>query len=496
MNFISELQKQSDHLRLETLCRSFEGREVPLLIVGDPLPASPLELRHDPRLVVYIQANIHAGEVEGKEASLMLLRDLLQGKYPNILRQTVLLIAPIFNADGNEKISPQNRRNQKGPEKGVGIRYNGQGLDINRDAMKVETPEMAGLLQNVLLRWDPALLIDCHTTNGSYHEEPVTYSWVLNPNGDPEILAYMRDTMMPSIRKILQDMYNILSIPYGNFVNPQEPEKGWRTFSHLPRFITNYIGLRNRMAILIENYAYAEYRTRIMGNYFMLLSILEYCIQNRDKLLRLIQGADARMKNADYDSFAVEVELKPLPQPLTIRGYRMEVVEARNGRKRVRPTKERKTYKVPYYADFQARRSVALPVGYLILPKARDILPKLLQHGLLVEGLTDSTTLEVEIFQITELHASKRPYQGHYLNRVKGRYVKRKMNFPAGTLFVPVNQPLGRLAAALLEPESDDGLLVWNFFDRHLVPQWGRGYSNYPVCRLRTKTKLAKRTIH
>jgi len=145
MELIEELQRQSSLIRVETLGTSAEGRPIPMLVIGDPVPASPADLRYDDRAVVYFQANIHAGEVEGKEAAQMLARDLVQGKTANYLDKLVILIVPIFNTDGNEKISTENRTNQHGPEQGVGIRYNGQNLDLNRDGMKVETPEVQPL---------------------------------------------------------------------------------------------------------------------------------------------------------------------------------------------------------------------------------------------------------------------------------------------------------------------------------------------------------------
>jgi hypothetical protein len=250
MRFIQKLQVMTPHIRVETLCVSTEKRTVPLLVLGNPLPSSPLELRGDRRAVIYIQANIHAGEVEGKEASLMLARDILLQPEPPYLDKLIILIAPIFNADGNEKISPENRQNQVGPEKGVGVRYNGQNLDLNRDGIKMESPEVQGLARNILNRWDPALLIDCHTTNGSYHKESVTYLWSLNPNGDTAIIRFMREKMLPWVNNRLKDKYNTLSIPYGNFMDFRRPEKGWRPAGPQAMYLTNYIGLRNRMAIL------------------------------------------------------------------------------------------------------------------------------------------------------------------------------------------------------------------------------------------------------
>jgi len=500
-NFIKELQRQSSLLRVETLCVSPGGRTVPLLIIGEPVPSSPLALSGDGKAVIYIQANIHAGEVEGKEASLMVARDIVLKEKPPFLDKLVILIAPIFNADGNEKISPTNRRNQVGPEKGVGVRYNGQNLDLNRDGIKLESPEVQGLVRNVLMRWDPALLIDCHTTNGSYHEEPVTYVWGLNPNGDTSLIKYTREKMMPSISKNLREKYKVLSIPYGNFMDFKNPEKGWRPSGPQPRYLTNYIGLRNRLAILNENYAYADYKTRVMGCYYFLLSILEYCYDHKDGIVQLVHSADRKtiqrgMKPSEEDIFAVEYDLKPLKDKITIRGWEMEVIQRESGWPRVKKKDKKKIYEVPHFSDFVPKRSVPFPYAYLIPETSPEITEKLLQHGLLVEKTRESVSLEVESFRIKEIKGASRLYQGHYLNSVKGEYIMEEKEFPEGTLFVGTAQPLANVAAYLLEPESDDGLLVWNFFDRYLVSQWRRELQTYPVYRLLKSANLAKESIN
>lgn len=500
IKFIRELQSQSPLIRVETLCVSSEGRNVPLLIIGQPVPTSPLALHHDRRAVVYIQANIHAGEVEGKEASLMLARDILQKEKPPFLDKLVILIAPIFNADGNEKISPNNRRRQAGPEKGVGVRYNGQNLDLNRDGIKQESPEVRGLARNVLNRWDPFLLVDCHTTNGSYHEEPVTYIWPLNPNGDTSIIKYMREKMMPSINKTLQKKYNVLSVPYGNFMDYRDPEKGWRPSGPQPRYITNYVGLRNRLAILNENYSYADYKTRVFGCYYFLLSILEYCSEYKDEIVQLTSKADRKtihrgINPSENDSFAVEYDLKPLEKKITIRGYEMEVTPREKGWPIVRRTDKKRTYTVPYFCDFVPKRFVSFPFAYLIPTSDPEIAEKLLQHGLSVEKLTKPIKLEVESFRIKEIKGASRLYQGHRMNSVKGEYIIEQKEFPEGTLFISTAQPLANVAAYLLEPESDDGLLVWNFFDRYLVAQWGREPRTYPVYKLLKPVNLIKESV-
>ena len=499
-DFIKELQRQSSLLRVETLCVSPEGRTVPLLVIGEPVPSSPLTLSHDGRTVVYIQANIHAGEVEGKEAALMLARDIVLKEKPPFLDKLVILIAPIFNADGNEKISPANRRNQVGPEKGVGVRYNGQNLDLNRDGIKLESPEVQGLVRNVLMRWDPALLVDCHTTNGSYHEEPVTYVWGLNPNGDTSLIKYMREKMMPSINKNLREKYKVLSIPYGNFMDFNNPEKGWRPSGPQPRYLTNYISLRNRLAILNENYAYADYKTRVMGCYYFLFSILEYCYDHKDGIAQLIRSADRKtiergMRPSEDDTFAVEYDLKPLKDKVTILGWEMEVIPRESGRPLVKKKDKKKTYSVPYFSDFVPKRSVPFPYAYLIPTVNPEITEKLLQHGLSVEKLREPVSLEVESFRIKEIKGASRLYQGHYLNSVKGEYHLEKKEFPEGTLFVATAQPLANVAAYLLEPESDDGLLVWNFFDRYVVSQWRQELQTYPVYRLLKPVNLVKENL-
>jgi len=496
MAFVRELQKLSPLIHVEWICTSAEGKPVPLLVIGKPAPLEPLAFHSDKRIAVYIQANIHAGEVEGKEASLMLARDILLDPKLPYLDKIVLLIAPIFNADGNDKMSPDNRRGQNGPEK-AGVRHNGMDLDLNRDAMKLESPEIRGLVQNVLGRWDPILLIDCHTTDGSYHEEPVTYSWPLCPNGDPSIIKYVRDKMLPAVAATLDKKYHTLSVPYGDPRDFRDMEKGWQTFGHQPRYVTNYVGLRNRLSILDENYNYADFKTRVLGCYNLLKSILDYCQARTEELTRLVADADQRtiqrgLAPRETDTFGLDIDVQALPEKVTVRGYETEVTP-REGSPfpEIKRTDRKKTYVMPYFADFVPKRTVRLPYAYLIPLFNEEVLAKLRGHGLAVEKLTEPATLEVEAFRLKEVKAADRLYQGHRTNQVKGEYAVEKREFPKGTLVVRMAQPLGNLAAYLLEPESDDGLLVWNVFDKHIASQWGRGFQTYPVYKLYTPQNLA-----
>jgi len=499
--FIRSLQRLSPYLRVEALATSAEGRNIPLLVIGNPLPSPSSSLRHGGRGIIYIQANIHAGEVEGKEASLMLARDILLAPDLPYLDKMVILIAPIFNADGNERISPENRRHQGGPEQGVGVRHNGQNLDLNRDSIKLESPELRGLVENVLLRWDPLLLVDCHTTNGSFHQEVVTYAWGLNPNGNPAIVSYQRDKMMPEVEAILEEKYATPAVGYGGFRDYRAPEKGWETLEPQPRYVTNYIGLRNRLSILNENNVYADFKARIMGNYNFLRAILDYCSTHIEEINSMVAEADRNtvlrgINPSDKEAFFVEYDVRPLKDPVTVLTYEIEVIPRGEGqRPEIRPTNKVNVQTVPYFSDWVGKRGVRFPYAYVIGVPDSDLLVKLRQHGLVVEKLSEPAPLEVEAFRVKEIKSGERAYQGHHLNQVEGEYAVEKKEFPAGTLIIPTAQPLGGLAAYLLEPESDDGLLVWNFFDRTIVPQWSRELQTYPVYKLLKPVNLAREVM-
>ncbi|MBN1338509.1 MAG: hypothetical protein JXA03_04250 [Bacteroidales bacterium] len=500
MAFVKELASATNLVRVETLATSIEGKDIPLLLIADPMPADPKDLESDDRIVVYLQANIHAGEVEGKEASLMLARDLVRDPRPEILDNIVLLICPILNADGNDRISPENRTNQVGPVNGVGVRHNGQFLDMNRDAIKLETPELKGVVTQVFNRYDPAVTVDCHTTNGSYHEEPVTFTWMMNPNGDRNLIHYMRDRMMPEVHEMLLANRNVENIFYGEFIDRLNPDSGWISYASEPRYLVNYIGVRNRLAILNENYVYADFQTRVNGCYQLLWSILEYAAEHRDEIKTLLAESDLRLINRfagaqATDSFAIEYRGVPTPDPITIKAIEADTIPGVRGYWRYKQSDRKRTVTVPYIADYIPVKNIAVPYAYLIVVPDPEVLENISSHGIAMEILTEDTRLNVEGFRMNELNGASRLYQGHYCNTIKGELTVENRNFPAGTRIVFTSQPLGNLASYLLEPQSDDGLLPWNFFDRYLVPQWGGGFFPYPVYRLMEKADLKTEVI-
>lgn len=487
VSFIDSLQNQyPDCVKISSLGTSTEGYTIPMVTLANPLPANPDEVGD--RIVVYIQANIHAGEVEGKEAAQMLMRDILAKKDKRLFDNTVLIFVPILNIDSNDKISTKHRRNQVGPENGVGLRYNGQNLDLNRDAMKLETPEIKAVVENILNVWDPAITVDCHTTNGSFHEEPVTYTWMQNPNGDRELINFMRDEMMPDIKKDLADNRGVENIFYGVFIDRMDYSKGWISYASEPRYLVNYIGLRNRLAILNENYAYADYKSRVLGCYEFLESVIDYSIDNKLKISKLLESADSlsmsKQQAIKTDSFAIEYKANPTPEPITILAFETDTIPGVVGYWRYKQSDRKVTVTVPYFADYYATSSVVFPRNYILDTKDKSIIDHIKEHGIKVQRLKQDTTIIVEEFKINSLKPSKRLNQGHYLNIVDGEYISVEKHFAQGTYIVPTNQKLGRLAAALLEPEARDSMLKWNFFDRYLVPQWGSGYYPYPVYKI------------
>jgi murein tripeptide amidase MpaA len=500
MNFIDQLKKSSKYIRTESIAQSAEGRSVPLLVIGNPLPKSPSHLTGDDRIVIYIQTNIHAGEVEGKEATLMFARDLLSEKNPELLKHVVFLICPLFNPDGNEKISPLNRTNQNGPVNGVGVRHNGQMLDLNRDAMKAESPEVQGVIKNVFNAWDPSIFMDCHTTDGSFHVEPVTFAWMVNPNGSSSLIEYMRLKMMPEISSTLLKKFKTENCYYGEFFDLMNPGKGWLYDAAEPRYMTNYYGLRNRLSVLNENYVHADFKSRVEGCYYLIKSLSDYAFSHYSEIKKLLKVTDNEtiqrgMNPVVTDSFAIEYKVRPLAEKVTIKTYEAEPSSDPGIWPPFKRTDKQVNVTVPYYIDYYPVRSVRFPFAWILTINDKEVLDLLRLHGIKIERVIEPLKCDAERFEITGLKAATNLNQGHYLNSISGRYINETIDFPAGTIIIKASQPLANLAAYLLEPQSNDGLLTWNYLDRYLVPQWGYGFNQYPVYRIVNPVELKTQPV-
>lgn len=490
VHFLFEAQKRSDKINILELTTSTEGRMIPLVVIGSESIKSPHEMMLSGKPAVLIMANIHAGEVEGKEASLMLIRDIVNNPDSEFLDNQVLLVIPIFNADGNDKMG--NNRRDNGPEL-AGVRHNGQFLDLNRDYLKLESPEVKGLV-HLFKRWDPVLIVDMHTTNGSYHREPVTYTTLVNPNSDMSLSGYMWNRFFPAVGKILKETYGYDSLPYGNFVDRTKPGKGWRNHAFHARYGNNYAGLRNRFTVLDENYAHADFKTRVLSSYCFIKSILQYTGRHIHEMQAMAKAADIKTKKSYFkEDFALEFKNEKLFD-LTVKSYRFKLEKIKPEDRHKYPpwvkdyiakkTGILKDYRVPYFSKAVSTRSIRLPEAYIVLPYHRRIIENLAHHGIIVEKIRKSFPAAVEVFKIEEVKPARRIYQGHVAIGLKGHYDSENMTIPANSYFISMKQPLARLIPVLLEPESVDSLANWGFFNRELVRQWSGRPNVYPVYRM------------
>jgi hypothetical protein len=467
--FLDSLQLAGAPVRVTEMGRSALGNPVPLVIVADPPLTSPAEAARSGKLVVYVQANIHAGEVEGKEAVLALLRELAGAQRP-LLQRLVLLVAPDYNPDGNDAFGPQavNRGEQNGPER-VGRRPDGLNLDLNRDYLKAEAPETRASLARVYTAWDPAIMIDLHTTDGTRHGYLLTYSPPLNPNGPAGPTAFVRDVLLPTVRRTLRDRYQEPVFDYGNVDDPLSP-RSWDTYAPLGWYGTNYVGLRGRMAILSEAYSHADFRTRVRVTHDFVTEILRFAAQHADTIREIERAAD-RLTTLEGAGAAPRPDLAVAyrlagrgPEPVTLEVWRA-------GPDTV-PTGTFRTFTLPVNDRFADSLTQPLPAGYFLPAAAGDVVTTLRLHGVEVLRLLQPWTDTVAALPHPTLTWSPREFQGHHLLAVGGDYSRVSRTFAAGAFFVPAAQPLGRLVFCLLEPQGY-GLARWGVFDRMLGSEEG-----------------------
>jgi dipeptidyl-peptidase-4 len=469
VEYCERLAKLSPSVRIAELGVTTEGRKLPLVILADPPIAAPEEAAKSGKLVVFAMGNIHAGEVDGKEALLMLMRDLALAKDRPLLKNLVLLFVPNFNADGGDRFD-KNRSWQNGPAE-VGVRPNAQGFDLNRDYIKLESPEVRALVR-FFSRWDPAITIDTHTTNGSYHHHTITYDSPRHPAFDARLIEFGRDKMLPDVGKMLTKRSGYLTNYYGNF---DKNKTLWEAAPALPRYGTQYVGFRHRIGILCESYVYASYRDRVLASRDFVLSCFEYAARNKDNLRKLLKDAEA---DAGKNKLALRVKEAPL-KTITIVGV--------EGGKTAPPgtTKE---YLVDFVGKSVPTVSVTRPFAYLLPASYANVRENLQRHGIVVEQLTAEAELKVEAYRVDRITTADKEFQKHKLVTVDATPRQTKHLAKSGTIVVRCAQPLGTLAAYALEPQSEDGLCAWNFFDAGL-----KVGADYPVLRLPEASALATR---
>jgi hypothetical protein len=475
--FLDTLAKQSPLIHNTTFGNTVEGRALPLAVVGRIGDATPRTVRASGKLRVYIQANIHAGEVEGKEASLALIREIASGKHAEWLNSMVLLIAPIYNADGNERVAPANRGPQHGPIAGAGIRANAQGRNLNRDNMKLDTPEARSMVK-MLNDYDPHVMIDLHTTNGSHHAYHLTWEIPNNPAVDSGINRIARDEWMPAVTKVIQQKDGWALHSYGD-VQGQQPERVWTTVEDLPRYTHNYWGLRNRFGILSETYSYLTFQERIQTASRFVEEILNYAHANAGRIRKAAQDADSRSLIGRRVSLRSRLKRSAVKAEILM-GDTTEEINPFSGQRMLRRLDVRNPEAMWLDSAFESMESERVPSAYYIPPALTVVLDRLRDHGIRLEQINRQTTLRLEQFQIETTQVAEQSFEGHQVRTVTGAYQPVERTIAPGFYRVPMNQPLSRLAFYLIEPRSNDGLLNWNFLDDAL-----KDAKTYPILRTR-----------
>lgn len=500
--FVRDLQQRMPFLRVESMGKSGLGQEMPVLILTRAKPDAPVP-------VVLVIANIHAGEVEGKEAALMLARDLGASDPEGLLNRMTLLVIPDYNPDGNDAISTENRKldlknleGQIGPEGGVGTRYTGEGINLNRDFMKLEAVESRNLAA-LFAKWRPHVTIDLHATDGSLHRFALTYDTAHNPASGPHgPIRYVRDRLLPAVSDVVRRGHGFDTFFYGNFRVENDPEQGWQTYPPLPRYGSHYRGLTGRMDILSEAYSYIPFRTRCDVTRAFLREIFRYVASHGDEIRRIVEENEQDIVSRGRDpspldrigiryglpqytdqGLSFRYPAAPRPGECTILSWDRDSLRERRLEGALTAD-----YRTRHYSEFEPSKRVVRPFAYSLPASEAKVLEKLRHHRIGVERLTAEIGTETEVAVIRKIETSPSRDAGNAprIETVVAADPRREgRKLPAGSLLVRTAQPLGNVAIYLLEAESDDGLVRWNVFDDRLQPGF-----EYPVLRIPSRQDL------
>lgn len=468
VEYAQRLAAASPLIRFESFGKSGEGREMPLLIGAEHEAFTPEAARAQHKAVVLVQACIHSGEPDGKDAGLALLRDIaITRLHPDLLKRVVLLFIPIYNCDGHERVSPYNRINQKGPDE-MGWRATTTNQNLNRDYMKVDTPETRAWLK-LWNRWNPDLFIDCHVTDGADYGSVITYHFEHHSGIAENVLAWEREVIEGRVAPATEAAGSVTSW-YLEFVDNRDLKLGMRDFNGSPRFSTGYVPLRNRPAILIETHMLKDYRARVVGTYDFLRFVISEVNADPQSLIAAGKKADEDTVKwgLDYEAsrqYPLRFELTDEAKPFHLRAVKSRTAKSEvSGDEWVEFGSEPFELTVPMRDSFRVTNSVSPPLYYIVPPQWREVIDNLRHHGLELEQTTDNANIEVESYRFQNVRWAPAPFEGRFLTRFDVKGVREERHFPAGSLVVKTAQPLGKVAINLLEPEAPDSLVVWSFF--------------------------------
>ncbi|WP_417346252.1 M14 family metallopeptidase [Ferrimonas sp.] len=450
---------RSPKLSKVSLGTSPQGREIWMVVAAGDGAATPEELMANGNPTLLVQAGIHAGEIDGKDAGMMLLRDMALGKKGKLLDGANLLFVPIFNVDGHERRGPYNRVNQRGPEV-MGWRTTATNLNLNRDYAKADTPEMQAMITALNL-WNPLLYIDVHVTDGIDYQYDVTYGYNLAVGHSPATYRWLENTYRPSVDRALSQAGHIPgSLVFA--MDNTDMSQGLSLWNPSPRYSNGYGDVRHLPTILIENHSLKPFRQRVLGTYVMLEHTLTLLADRSEELRQAVKQDQAR--RPDPVILTWESERQPQGWDFKGIGYTTEISEV-SGARVIRWSGEPKLYpKLPVTGRTKAGIHRARPAAYYIPAQWQLVVERLQLHGIQMTQLSEPVTQTLSSYSLKHQFSGK-DYEGRQRVSVTATEHLGRHNLPKGTWRVTTDQPLGELAIQLLEPEATDSLLQWGFFN-------------------------------
>jgi len=468
MEYCQKLKAVTPFLKIESLGKSPQGRDIPLLIVDRNRNFTPESVRKSGNVVLLVQACIHAGEPDGKDAGLMLIRDmLLKSTNKELLDHVTLLFIPIFNVDGHERFGPYNRINQNGPEE-MGWRTSAQNLNLNRDYLKADAPEMQALIKSVA-NWNPDFFIDCHVTDGADYQYKLTYSLELGGNMEAGLTNWTRDYYETNLLKLL-DADNTPAFPYVEFRNWHDPRSGLFLSPAPPMLSQGYFAVRNRPGLLIETHMLKDYKTRVEATYKTLKHTMELLNRDHTNLLKTIHDADMYTASNDFRKKDFPVKFKTSYKDSTIvnfKGFEYEAVKSdlTGGEWFVYHPDKPTIFRIPFFTKAETVVNVRLPEAYIIPVEWTSVIKLIQLHGIKNYTINKPTVFTAQSYRFSNTRFNRTSFEGRVQVSFNLDTITTKHEYLPGSVVVPMNQPLARVAAYLLEPLADGSLASWGFFN-------------------------------
>ena len=466
VEYCEKLADASPWIKYVSFGISPQGRELPLLIVDRNGNFTPLKVHRSGNAVLLIEAGIHPGEIDGKDAGLMFIRDIaIYKKYEDLLDHVTILFIPIFNVDGHERFSQYNRINQNGPKE-MGWRTTAQNLNLNRDFLKADTPEMKAWLK-MFNEWLPDFFVDIHATDGADFQYVMTYGLETFGNMDDGLTAWAE---LEYLKVMEEDMekagYPIF--PYVAFRRWHDPKSGLRSMLSTPRLSQGYSAIQNRIGFLIENHMLKDYKTRVSATYEALIITCKFLNKEYEKLIMLNKIADEYSAGSEFRSKKFPIDFRASNDSIMVdfKGFEYEVERSNlSGGNWFKYSDKPVDFKLPYFNDQKPVVEVDLPEAYIIPPEWINIIELLELHGIKYSQLDEPVVIPVQTYKFKNVSWRQLPYEGRHPVSFDYDEIFEEREFPAGSVVIDMNQRTARVIAHILEPKAPDSYLYWGFFD-------------------------------